>query len=737
MKQLTVCMFCLCMCVNYGFTQQNGDYRSNQRISKNWKDAGNWDIFTNGQWQNADSPPCKDSIPACITISKHDSIVMDTNNYKLSKLIIEDSAHLTFPYGDVICEDSILIYGTIYNNETKGTKECAKSLYINGGVMYHNAGETFEIEEHVYITNNGTITGTASAKINAPKILLKGSHFPRIDSTNNAVAYNCDTLLVLEDSVTNNIEIAEISCSQFETYGNVNFSGKVGTKTITNFTIHESGHFINSNGESFDIFGDIIIHGEFESGTGTYYLEGTDKSIIGNAEFSQINVTGSYTNYCKQEQPFTVKDLFSGNGTIYQTDNSYIITKCSIEPIIISKETSFIEYTGNKFTSDFILKNDVYNLVLKNHKCTYVLENDITIKSSFRLPDDSVFIDLNGHTLTFSDWSNTDIHFPFSSRHRICLSGGSVIAQNVAPQDTVFFPIAHNRDSTNLARIEICNTSSETHDFQVDSLSHYASKNAQPQGNRYVSGLVNSTYHISSTCKDATIKLFWHAENELPLFENNACNIHHYNGTQWEALHESTIAHDETDNIYSLKATTQSFSPFMIQSDNILLNINLTDFEITQNTDNNTINWSWHATNTSELSSLTLEKSNNGIHFRKIKEFHSTDKKECTYIDNENNYGYYYRLAFLHSDNSITYSKILYAPTETGIKITPINQHLHIQLPKKHHNIHIYTATGTCIAKYNNSRILTTKQLPAGLYIIQILNQNRIIHQEKTHIYYH
>ncbi|MFW5851423.1 MAG: T9SS type A sorting domain-containing protein, partial [Bacteroidota bacterium] len=420
---------------------------------------------------------------------------------------------------------------------------------------------------------------------------------------------------------------------------------------------------------------------------------------------------------------------FAGNGIVFQTDSSYIIAKCPIEPTIESKKTSCIEYTGNKETSNFILKNDVYNLILHNHKCTYVLENDITIKSTFHVPEDSILIDLNGHTLTFDNWSELDISFPFTGKHRISLSGGSIKVKNVLPYDTVFFPIAHNRDSTSLARIEITNNDTKSCDFTVDSLSLYASKNAQPNGNRYVSGLVNSTYHIESSCENAAIKLFWHIDNELPIFEKNACNIHHFNGSEWEPLSDIMVANKETETIYSLEAVTHSFSPFMIQSNNILLNINLSQYTIEQDESGNTISWTWEVCEASELVSFSLEKSNNGIHFRTIREFTPSANNSFTYTDSENTNDYYYRVALKHSDNSVSYSKILFARSQFPLHIRRINQHIQITAPE-HTTITIYSVTGKLIAT-STGQNYTTKNLPRGQYIVCIMYKNQIIQKEK------
>src|SRR5690554_5184937 len=115
MKKISLCIVCIFISVHYLYAQTNGDYRSQQTVSKNWYDAENWQIFENGNWHTATEAPCLEEIPQCITISKHDTIIMDTNNYTINKLIIEDSAHLTFPYGNVECEDSIIVCGTLYN----------------------------------------------------------------------------------------------------------------------------------------------------------------------------------------------------------------------------------------------------------------------------------------------------------------------------------------------------------------------------------------------------------------------------------------------------------------------------------------------------------------------------------------------------------------------------------------------------------------------------------------------
>ncbi|MDA3882810.1 MAG: T9SS type A sorting domain-containing protein [Bacteroidales bacterium] len=728
MKKISVCIACIFMSMQFVFAQTNGDYRSQQTVSKNWHDAENWLVFQNNVWITASTPPFTDSTPQLITIAKNDSIVMDTNNYTINKLIVEDSAYLALPYGDFICNDTIIIYGTLYNKHLLGTKEFSKSFIINGGTMYHSSGETFDIADNLLVTNNGTITGTATAKINAHNILLKGSHFPRIEETNNAIQYSCDSLIILEDTLENRIEIGEFDTTQIDVYGQVDFNGKVGVKHFSNFTIHESGFFSSSDNDAFNIYGNIVIHGDFESGKGTYYLQGTDKAIEGNAEFYKIDLTGTYTNFCTEDMPLFVKLEFTGTGTIFQHEYGYIQTRCDILPQIIPTPHSVIEYTGGQGATIY-LKGELSNLILNNHKCTYVLENDISIKSIFHVPEDSILIDLNGHTLTFDNWSELDISFPFSSKHRISLSNGSIIAKNVLPNDTVFFPISHNQDTTSLARIEITNNDTKACNFAVDSLSLYASKNAQPNGNRYISGLVNSTYHIASSCENATIKLFWHADNELPIFERNACNIYHYNGSEWEPLHEISVATNETESIYSLEATTYEFSPFMIQSDNVLLNINLTNYAINQDESGNTINWTWEAAQTSELVSFSLEKSNNGIHFRTIQEFTASANNSFTYTDTENTNDYYYRLALTHSDNSISYSKILFVRNQSPMEIWKINQQIHVAA-SKNATIHIYSVTGRLIA-ISTQQTFTSSNLPTGQYIVCIMYENQIIEKEK------
>lgn len=77
---------------------------------------------------------------------------------------------------------------------------------------------------------------------------------------------------------------------------NFTLSSSTGAKTFNSIIINAGGAFTNSANMAINVAGHLKNLGTFTSGTNTYTLTGTSKEISGTFSFSNLAISGSYTN---------------------------------------------------------------------------------------------------------------------------------------------------------------------------------------------------------------------------------------------------------------------------------------------------------------------------------------------------------------------------------------------------------------------------------------------------------
>ncbi len=642
--------------------------------------------------------------------------------------IVRKHAVATIGKASLTVHNHTYIQGTIEFTSTAGEKEFHGTVHIHEGTWISTVGETFEFHNNLFI-QDASMVNIGAAKYHIHKnLVLESAHFPRIDSTNIYAQYIINDSIICKENFSSTIEIGSFDCNTIDVFGSLDFTGKVGQKHIRdNFTIHTSGDFSNSGNESFSIGGDVNIHGTFSSGkNGVYYLEGMHKYIYGGFECYRLCVNGVYTNKCVAEKPLFVKDEFAGTGTLIQDTNSYIKTKAPSIPNIVADVPNHIEFTGNKTSQAIRIHGGTYHtIILDNPKTTYTLDSSITITHSL-IFNKAQLLNVNGHAINFNSWNDSSFICSIENASRIILDGGSITAQNVAPLEKIFFPVALNSDIEAFAGIEIQNIDSVSHDFTIDSLVHAVYEYPYiTSDNPIQTQAVQCTYFITSECKQAYITLFWHEANELMFFEKEMATIHHYNGTQWHKLITENSNYLD-DNLHSITARTDSFSPFCIASNTLLLPIILHSFTVEENTEENIL--TWNTENEKDILYFTVEKSYTGTDFFELAHISSQGatnmQQTYTYSDVNSGVQAYYRLSHTNIHGITTYHTTVSTNPPTHIYITHKNNFFQIRSTHQStYSLKLYNIQGQLQESAIFDNYYETAQMARGLYILTITNR--------------
>lgn len=665
-----------------------------------------------------------------LRIDSEQSITLDIQD----SCIVRKQAVAIIEKVSLIARNHTYIQGTIKFTSTAGEKKFHGTVHIHEGTWISTAGETFTFNNNLFIQDASMVNiGAATYHIHK-NLVLEYAHFPRIDSTNIYAQYIINDSIICKAHSYSTIEIGSFDCNTIDVFGSLDFTGKVGEKRIRdNFTIHTSGHFSNSDNESFSIGGNVRIYGTFSSGNGIYYLEGMHKYIHGGFECDKLYINGVYTNKCVAEKPLFVKDEFTGTGTLIQDTNSYIKTRAPSIPNIIADVPNHIEFTGNK-TSQAIRGGTYHTIILDNPKTTYTVDSSITITHSL-IFNKAQLLNVNGHSINFNSWNDSSLICSIEHASRIMLKGGSITAQNVAPLEKIFFPVALNSDIETYAGIEIQNIDSVSHDFTIDSLVHAVYEHPYfASDNPIQTQAVQCTYFITSTCKQAYITLFWHKMNELLFFEQEVAAIHHYNGLQWHELITEHI-HCFDTNVCSITARTDSFSPFCIASNTLLLPIILHSFTVDENIHTNTL--SWKTENEEDILYFTIEKSYTGTDFFELAHISgqgSTNMQQTyTYSDVNSGVQAYYRLSHTNIHGITTYHTIVSTNPPTHIYITHKNNFFQIRSTHQStYSLKLYNIQGQLQESALFRNYYETAAMTHGLYILSITNCTT----QQTHSYY-
>lgn len=615
-----------------------------------------------------------------------------------------------------------LIQGIIDFTSTAGDKEFAQSIFLEGATWINSAGENFMVAGDMHITESSIITAASAHITIQGNLILADAHFPRSNDT-----YIYSTFTVVHDIIisggNSTYESGTFTCTNFIVQtGSIDFTGKIGSKTIEgDFIVASSGSFSNSDNENFSISGNVIINGSFTSGTGRFILEGNDKYVEGNCEFFKLRIDGTYTNKCMVDVPLFVKDEFDGSGVLYQVEGSYVKSRAPTMPETHSLAGSFIEITGRK-RQIYIPAGTYVSLILNNPVAEYIVLGDIIITDALIFEAPTLLV-LNGHTLTFPSWTNQAIQAPLDSEFRIVLLGGAVRAEQVAYLEKVVFPLAVTSDIETYARIEIINHEQNSHTFVADSVTAYVTRDASSNKDMCLqSNIVGLMYFISSDCAHAELSLFWHKQQELDFFEQIFCNMYHFSGGIWNALQEPDVVDIITEHdVFGRTAYTNSFSPFFINGEGSMLSVDLEIYTVKSLQNTHTIEWT--SSDERNTKKYILEKSYDGINFSECAQIFPHDTKQYQYTNTLFSYTEktYYRLARITHENVVVYYTILVAENPVLHRIcTERSRVLYQSYDDSVKEIIIFSVLGTRIEKQYISTRYESRELPSGLYFVQI-----------------
>jgi hypothetical protein len=505
-------------------------------------------------------------------------------------------------------------------------------------------------------------------------------------------------------------------------------TGKKGVKTVLgNFSVHPTGTFKNTDNDKFLLYGNFINYGTCNMGTGKFELLGTNKNIEGSLSCNRLKIDGTYTNTCLKATPLEIKTEFDGTGTLIQSENSYLIIKTTNSPFInASAIGNTVIYTGT--LQQTANASEFYNLILANTGKSILLNQNCIISQSLAF-EKACFLDCNTQTLTFKNWHELMVLTSITPDRSIIVNKGKIVVTQVDSSETAILPISHSATLEGFARIDITNFDKNNTQFTIDSLiNQTTSTGISNSGTIYSSFFVKCMYQISSLSTLAKLTIYWHTAQELPFTERDFCSMLHHNGNNWEVMNNQTIASKiPMYNIYSISATTSSFSPFTIGSANTLLPITLAYFQIGQQEQCIYIEWQTQSEENNDY--FTIQKSYNGIDFFTINTIQGKTNSNTpilySYTDNETETGIiYYKLMQTDLNGTeTTYNIESIDVSNYQIIIKKNEQEKYFEVITTNQTsskIEVYTINMEKILESTASQKISYRQLPKGFYFITI-----------------
>lgn len=166
----------------------------------------------------------------------------------------------------------------------------------------------------------------------------------------------------------------------------------------------------------------------------------------------------------------------------------------------------------------------------------------------------------------------------------------------------------------------------------------------------------------------------------------------------------------------------------MVNGDcNIFMPVNNLKFEGKNIDGINELSWS---VDVSDINSIEIEISNNGVNFNKISEINviNNSSTEFKYPDHIKRTGInYYRLKFIEKDNTITYSKVIsiYNDQISSITFSPNPVIDQLNIHGKYELITVKNIEGKIMCTIDNFNFLDVSNWPAGFYIIEVQKEGR------------
>ena len=196
---------------------------------------------------------------------------------------------------------------------------------------------------------------------------------------------------------------------------------------------------------------------------------------------------------------------------------------------------------------------------------------------------------------------------------------------------------------------------------------------------------------------------------------------------------------DNAINLGTNRSSLIGLPNFLNPLQNCTLPLQITDFNVVTYTTNNINNVNWHLENTNEITSLSLEKSKDGVTFENILKLNNP-LSQNSYEDKKiYPNSTYYRLKITSINNSISYSEIIQTSLNSKSNINaypnPIQNILNISnggSDEKNYQITILNNNGNLIHQStitfneNNTCQINTSNYPDDIYILRIQSKNTI-----------
>lgn len=179
-----------------------------------------------------------------------------------------------------------------------------------------------------------------------------------------------------------------------------------------------------------------------------------------------------------------------------------------------------------------------------------------------------------------------------------------------------------------------------------------------------------------------------------------------------------------------------------------ILGVDLVNFTA-QRRPNGVISISWQTGNDNYLSSLEIEKSDDGISFLPLTKIHAMEKQKSflDYDSEMTSNKLYYRLKLHHRDGSYSYSNVIIVHSiqegEISLWPNPVKDKLFIKYNNGQNidsrSIHIYDSFGS-IVNYNieestNADVIAVnfRSIKSGIYYVQVIHES-VIHNKTVYL---
>ena len=578
----------------------------------------------------------------------------------------------------ITVSDTLFVFGKLVNDG----KIQARCCMVTGGELVSVKSNSLEITENLHFSNAKTSSQDTvyPIKITAENVFI-------------------DDYAIMESG--------EITTKNLTIHDTLEFTGKLGVKTILNdFTIYENACFLNTDNENIRLYGNAYNNSSKQCKNANFSLLGENHFY---GDFSCYRIDIDELARCINHGKITVKEKFSGKGIFEQTENAYLCVNSPTSPKIDASATgNTLEYTRGGIQE--LVTDECYNLILsKNGENELLLTCDTKIRNQLTIKKRS-FLNCNSHTLELTHTQPIVVDDTKSDKG-IMLQDGTLKITNLPQNQPLQIPLFTNEK--HIAALTITNASDIQATITIDSVFNYVTNKAVSNGRKKEYEFVNLTWHITSTNTETELTFFWDSADELPYFEPFDCTIYHYEENKWKDI-EITLEKSQTTTTYNANGF------FTVGNKLIVLPIRISALECKLFADYNCIEWE-----SNPKLDGHLEKSYDGMLF-----FTIAGCVQAPYLDYDIQHPIvYYRIATTNEDGSITYSDIQSIIRSTYDEIRISGNSIQYIGNDKITSITLYDTQGKII-RATKEKKLTFANLSRGIYVVVIQTDNTSIRQK-------